>query len=233
MLKFSDPSPWLAAGALEQTNVRSRPPSKPQTSSTRTVRSRARRPLASARLPAHDRCKSQPSATVAQEPGAPLIKPSTATINTRAIAAKKSSAESAPTAKARPLHPAGALFLLLPLVLFGDASSVFYLFNGREQMLKSRWRGGALCAWGQHHRGGPAPLVVDSTMRLFLPRCDDDVCPSAKSAVTKSVLIATNPPLWRASSGGRLLPLAAPNIMNKLQEARRARSLRQDGCAKG
>ena len=142
MLKFSDPSPWLAAGALEQTNVRSRPPSKPQTSSTRTVRSRARRPLASARLPAHDRCKSQPSGTVAQEPGAPLIKPSTATINTRAIAAKKSSAESAPTAKARPLNPAGALFLLLPLVLFGDASSVFYLFNGREQMLKSRWRGG-------------------------------------------------------------------------------------------
>ena len=93
--------------------------------------------------------------------------------------------------------------------------------------------GGALCARGQHHRGGPAPLVVDSTMRLFLPRCDDDVCPSAKSAVTKSVLIATNPPLWRASSGGRLLPLAAPNMMNKLQEARRARALRQDGCAKG
>ena len=143
VLKFSDPSPWLAAGAFEQTNVRSRSPSKPQTSSTRTVRSRARRPLASARLPAHDRCKSQPSGTVAQESGAPLIKPSTATINTRAIAAKKSSAESAPTAKARPLtHPAGALFLLLPLVLFGDACSVFYLFNGREQMLKSRWRGG-------------------------------------------------------------------------------------------
>ena len=142
MLKFSDPSPWLAAVALEQTNVRSRPPSKPQTSSTRTVRSRARRPLASARLPAHDRCKSQPSGTVAQESGAPLIKPSTATINTRAIAAKKSSAESAPTAKARPLSPAGALFLLLPLVLFGDASSVFYLFNGREQMLKRRWMGG-------------------------------------------------------------------------------------------
>ena len=232
MLKFSDPSPWLAAGALEQTNVRSRPPSKPQTSSTRTVRSRARRPLASARLPAHDRCKSQPSGTVAQEPGAPLIKPSTATINTRAIAAKKSSAESAPTAKARPLSPAGALFLLLPLVLFGDASSVFYLFNGREQMLKSRWRGGGgRRAWGQHPEA--APLVVDSTMRLFLPRCDDDVCPSAKSAVTKSVLIATNPPLWRASSGGRLLPLAAPNMMNKLQEARRARALRQDGCAKG
>ena len=231
MLKFSDPSPWLAAGALEQTNVRSRPPSKPQTSSTRTVRSRARRPLASARLPAHDWCKSQPSGTVAQEPGAPLIKPSTATINTRAIAAKKSSAESARPAKARPLSPAGALFLLLPLVLFGDASSVFYLFNGREQMLKSRWRGGGRCARSQHPEA--APLVVDSTMRLFLPRCDDDVCPSAKSAVTKSVLIATNPPLWRASSGGRLLPLAAPNIMNKLQEARRARSLRQDGCAKG
>ena len=68
---------------------------------------------------------------------------------------------------------------------------------------------------------------------FFLPRCDDDVCPSAKSAVTKSVLIATNPPLWRASSGGRLLPLAAPNMMNKLQEARCARALRQDGCAKG
>ena len=159
MLKFSDPSPWLAAGALEQTNVRSRPPSKPQTSSTRTVRSRARRPLASARLPAHDRCKSQPSGTVAQEPGAPLIKPSTATINTRAIAAKKSSAESAPTAKARPLHPAGALFLLLPLVLFGDASSVFYLFNGREQMLKSRGRGGGRCVHGASTTEAARPLL--------------------------------------------------------------------------
>ena len=42
----------------------------------------------------------------------------------------------------RNLSGVGALFLLLPLVLFGDASSVFYLFNGREQMLKSRWRGG-------------------------------------------------------------------------------------------
>ena len=159
VLKFSDPSPWLAAGAFEQTNVRSRPPSKPQTSSTRTVRSRARRPLASARLPGHDRCKSQPSGTVAQEPGAPLIKPSTATINTRAIAAKKSSAESAPTAKARPLHPAGALFLLLPLVLFGDASSVFYLFNGREQMLKSRWRGGGRCVHGASTTEAARPLL--------------------------------------------------------------------------
>ena len=51
------------------------------------------------------------------------------------------------------------------------------------------------------------------------------------NVMVESVLVATDPPLWWGSSGSQLHPLAAPN-MKKLQEAERALSLRQDGCAK-
>ena len=78
---------------------------------------------------------------------------------------------------------------------------------------------------------GPSCGRFDDAL-LFLRRCDDDVYPSAESAATKSVLVASDPQLWWASSSGQLPPLAAPN-MNKLLEAERARALRRDGCANG
>ena len=56
--KFPEPSPWLAADAFEQTNIRSRPPSKPETSSTSTVRAAA--PARSHQRTcqrSHNRCK--------------------------------------------------------------------------------------------------------------------------------------------------------------------------------
>ena len=57
----------------------------------------------------------------------PIIKSSTKVVDKQANVDKKSS----PTAKARPLGLAGALFLLLALLMVEGGSSLFSLSNGR------------------------------------------------------------------------------------------------------